>query len=59
MTFENIWDTLTAYEIATNEEIGLVTALNGRTIEVLNNILYVRTGCRTIEQLLNEYEENE
>ena len=54
-----IWDTLTELRIATDEEIGLVTALNGRNEKVLNDILYVRTGYRTIEQMFEEDEEDE
>lgn len=53
-----IWDTLTELGIATDEEIGLVTALNGRNENVLNDILYVRTGYRAIEQMFEEEEED-
>ena len=52
-----IWDTLTELGIATDVEIGLVTALNGRNEKVLNDILYVRTGYRTIEQMFEEEED--
>lgn len=54
-----IWDTLTELGIATDEEIGLVTALNGRNENVLNDILYVRTGYRTIEQMFEEEEDRQ
>ena len=58
--FFAIWDALTELGIATDEEIGLVTALNGRDENVLNSILYVRTGYRTLDQMFEEiYEENE
>jgi len=40
--------------IATAEEIDLVTKINGYTIEALNDIIYVRTGYRNIEQLMDE-----
>lgn len=40
--------------IATAEEIDLVIKINGYTIESLNDILYVRTGYRSIEQLMDE-----
>lgn len=52
-----IWDTLVELGIATDEEIGLVTALNGRNEKVLNDILYVRTGYRNLEQMFEEDEE--
>lgn len=40
--------------IATMEEIRLVTYINGYTAKSLNDIIYVRTGYRDIEQLLIE-----
>ena len=52
-----LWDTLVEYGIATNEEIGLVVALNGKSTKTLNDILYVRTGCRTLEQFFEEDED--
>lgn len=52
-----IWDTLVEMGIATNEEIGLVVALNGKNEKVLNDILYIRTGYRTLEQMFAEDEE--
>lgn len=54
---EYIWDMLTELGIATDEEIGLVTALNGRNEKVLNDILYIRTGYRNLEQMFEEDEE--
>lgn len=40
--------------IATIEEIILVSKIKGYTLEALNDILYVRTGYRSIEQLIDE-----
>lgn len=37
--------------IATEEEITLVTKINGYTRETLNDILYARTGYRSFEQI--------
>lgn len=45
-------DFLIESEIATVEEIDLVLKINGHTLETLNDILYVRTGYRDIEQLM-------
>lgn len=39
--------------IATTEEINLVSKINGYTIEMLQDILYVRTGYRSLEQLMD------
>lgn len=52
-----IWDMITELEIATSEELGLACALCGSTEETLNRVIYIRTGYRTIEQILNEDEE--
>ena len=52
-----IWMILVEYGIATDEEIGLVVALNGKSARTLNDILYVRTGCRNLEQFFEEDED--
>ena len=49
-TKEMIWDYLVENLIATEEEIRLVTCINGYNEEALNDILYARTGYRDIEQ---------
>lgn len=48
---ERIWDRLIELEIATQEELELVTSINGYNEDSLNDIIYVRTGYRNIEQL--------
>lgn len=50
-----IWDKIIEYGIATEEELQLVTSINGYNIEALNDIIDVRTGYHSIEQ----YEECE
>lgn len=45
-----LWTLLEVYGIATEEEIDLVTSINGYSEETLNDILYVRTGYRDIAQ---------
>ena len=40
--------------IATEEEITLVCAINGFNTETLDDILYARTGYRSFEQLMDE-----
>lgn len=48
---EKIFDFLVEYDIATAEEIDLVEGIAGGSYEeVLNSILYYRTGFRSIEQ---------
>jgi hypothetical protein len=51
---EKIWDRIIELEIATEEELELVTSINGYNIDTLNDVIYVRTGYRNIEQLEEE-----
>ena len=51
---EQVWDLLLQYDIATENELKLVTTINGYNIDSLNDIIYARTGLRDIEQLLDE-----
>ena len=48
------WDLIVSFGIATEEELDLVTKIAGYTIEVLDNVVYTRTGYRDIEQFLEE-----
>ena len=54
MDVEKMYANLILFDIATVDEIALVTAINGYNIETLEDILYVRTGYRSFEQLLDE-----
>lgn len=45
-----LWDWLVMLEIATDEELRLITGINGLNIETLNAVLYYRTGYRDREQ---------
>ena len=46
-----LYDYLVEYEIATEEEVGLVCSINGTNLDSLESILYVRTGYRSLEQI--------
>ncbi len=46
-----LFDELVDMMVATEEEIKLVTCINGYSEETLNNILYARTGYRNLEQM--------
>ena len=46
-----IWDYLVENEIATKDEIALVTSINGYNEDALNDILFCRTGYRSVEQI--------
>lgn len=47
---DQIHDALVELGIATEEEIALVCSINGTNEESYNDILFSRTGCRTLEQ---------
>ena len=44
---ETLWDNLITYEIATENELQLITDINGYTLETLEDVLYARTGYRS------------
>ena len=48
------WDAIVEHGIATEEELELVTAINGYNSDTLNDVIYVRTGYRNIKQLLED-----
>ena len=48
-------DTMTA----TEEEIDLIYSINGQTLESVEDILYSRTGYRSLDQIIGEKEEEE
>lgn len=51
-----LWDTMVELGIATDEEIGLATALMGRNVGTLESVLFIRTGYRSLSQFLEELE---
>ena len=57
MTRLELWDAIIEHEIATEEELELVMGINGYNSDTLNDVIYVRTGYRNIEQLLDDWGE--
>jgi len=51
---DNYWDILISHNIATEEELKLVTAISGYNEDTLDSVLYARTAYRTLEQYLEE-----
>lgn len=49
---DNIWDFIVDYNIATTEELELVTCINGYHKRALNDIIEVRTGYHDMDQYL-------
>lgn len=50
MSIDEAVNWLIAHCICTDEEYQLVSAINGHSIETVNDILYARTGYHSIEQ---------
>lgn len=51
---KDTWDYLVEMGIATNEELQLITCINGYNTDTFNDVIYARTGFRNIEQLMEE-----
>lgn len=50
-----LWDAIIENGIATEDELQLVTDIIGYTLDTLNDVIYARTGYRSIEDYLEEY----
>ena len=48
---DELWDYLLETQLATEEELQLVTSINGFSLETLESILYVRTAYRSLDQI--------
>lgn len=53
---ERIWNYLIDNEIATEDELQLVTDVAGYSIITLEAVIYARTGYNDLEQLMEEME---
>lgn len=53
-TTDQAWDYLLESGIATEAELQLVTCLNGYSLEVLQDVLDVRTGYKNFGQLIDD-----
>ena len=56
---QSTWEYLVDQGIATEQELILVTYINGYNMESLNDIIYVRTAYHDVEQLQEEDEDIE
>lgn len=48
---EKLYDYLLEMNICTEDELMLVTSINGTNLNTLEDILYSRTGYRSLEQI--------
>lgn len=49
-----LWDFIVDNSIATKDELTLVTCIDGYSEETMMNVIFARTGIRTIEQCYEE-----
>lgn len=49
-----LWDYIVDNNIATEDEVRLVTNINGRNEETMTDIIYAKTGLRSYEQCKDE-----
>ena len=56
--YNELWDLLIEHNIATQDELNLISYINGWKLETLEDVLYVRTGYRDLKQY-KEIELNE
>ena len=56
-SIEYIAEQLEEMGIATINEINLVTTINGYNIDTINDIIYVRTGYRDFDSLIEAQDE--
>jgi len=54
-TKEKIWNMLVDLDVATNNEITLVTDINGYTTKTLLDIISARTGLQSLRQFVDEF----
>ena len=45
-----LWDLIIEYDIATYEELQLITYINGYSIDTLNDVIFAKSGYHDIEQ---------
>tara|TARA_Y100000401_G_scaffold38325_1_gene28917 strand:+ start:14500 stop:14676 length:177 start_codon:yes stop_codon:yes gene_type:complete len=45
-----LYDYLIDFEIVTEQEMALVTSINGTNLDTMESILYARTGWRSYDQ---------
>lgn len=56
--YNELWNLIVDNNIATDDELDLISRINGWRLETLEDVLYVRTGYRDLKQY-KEIELNE
>ena len=54
---EYLVDTMVELGVCNDDEVRLVSAINGYSLESMLDILYVRTGYRSLDQLFDSMDD--
>lgn len=49
-----LWGQIIERDIATHEELELITSISGYNVETLNDVIYARTGYHTMDQIIED-----
>ena len=55
MTAEELFDKLINLNLFTEDELSLITDINGFSVETLNDCIYARYGYRDFDQMQEEH----
>ena len=53
IAYEELYNAMTESDVATPEELRLVCQICGFRPDVLQSVLFIRTGCRNLEQFFD------
>ena len=59
MDKNQVWDYIIENAIATEDELKLVTCINGFNEDTLNDVIYARTGYHSVDQLEGKDEDDD
>ncbi len=54
LNVNELWDELLECDLFTDEELQLLTNINGYSVDTLNDAIFARYGYRDLEQMMEE-----
>lgn len=54
LTVNELWAELVELDLFTNDELQLLTNINGLSVETLNDAIFARYGYRDYDQMMGE-----
>lgn len=55
LSLDQIWDLFINLGVCSEETLQVITSINGYNLETMKDVLYVTTGLRSLEQVVEEY----